>query len=162
MNLPTPDRAHDKVPPNAPVLLYDGECGVCAASVQWVLRHEHSTELRFAALQSEVGRHLLSEAGIDSSVDSLVWIEPSPRGLLGRVYSGAVLSTLRYVGGPWRIAFAALWLVPKPLRDWGYRRFASMRKLVLPSHCLLPTPAQRARFLKSAYSAGETATLDSP
>jgi predicted DCC family thiol-disulfide oxidoreductase YuxK len=136
-------------PQEGPVLLYDGECGICAASVQWVLRHERSTELRFAALQSTEGTALRRAAGIREDVDSLIWIDsrtnPQPK---ARIYSGAILATLKYVGGFWRVPYFALLVVPKPLRDLGYRVFARYRKLVRQNQCPLPTASQRARFLE--------------
>ena len=36
---------------HGPVLLYDGDCGFCAESVQLVLRHERRRRVRFAPLQ---------------------------------------------------------------------------------------------------------------
>src|SRR5690348_1342394 len=33
------------------VILYDGTCGLCHRSVQWILRHERDHELCFAPLQ---------------------------------------------------------------------------------------------------------------
>ena len=45
--------------PEAPLLLYDGTCGFCAASVQWVLRHDRRGTLLFAPLQGETARPIL-------------------------------------------------------------------------------------------------------
>jgi predicted DCC family thiol-disulfide oxidoreductase YuxK len=130
-----------------PVLLYDGECGVCAASVQWILRHERSTGLRFSALDSPIGQGLQRIAHVPAGVDSLVWVNATAEGASARLYSSAVLSALDYVGGVWQLVHAALWIVPKPLRDGAYRLFARVRRKFAPNQCLLPTPEQRARFL---------------
>lgn len=130
-----------------PVLLYDGSCGVCARSVQWILVHERTHSLRFAALQSPVGQSLRAATGISSDVDSLIWVEASQdQSVQGRVWSDAILSVLRYVGGPWT-ALSHLRLVPRPLRDLAYRLFAHYRLRLVARSCLVPSAEQRSRFL---------------
>ena len=129
-----------------PILLYDGQCGICATSVRWVLEHERSSELRFAAIESPMGQRLRNLARVASEVDSLIWVESVAGKVKARVYSSSVLAVLDYVGGPWQAAYAALWIFPKPLRDLGYRIFARFRKHIAPEHCPLPTQEQRQRF----------------
>jgi predicted DCC family thiol-disulfide oxidoreductase YuxK len=135
-----------------PILLYDGECGVCNLSVQWILAHEKTARpgevyLRFAALQSELAMALKSEAGLDHEIDSLIWAEKDGSGVAVHIYSSAVVQVLRTVGGSYSLLAALLWLIPKPLRDLGYRLFASVRKQVVSEQCLVPSPANRKRFL---------------
>src|SRR6476661_1217687 len=61
-----------------PILLYDGSCGLCAQSVQFVLRHEaRSQRLRFATLQGPHGAAALKSNPGLAAVDSVVWLEPS-------------------------------------------------------------------------------------
>jgi len=129
-----------------PVLLYDGECGVCTRSIQWILRHERSQTLRFAALQSQVGKHLIRRANIPENIDSLIWVQQPAGELQARIWSGAVIEALRYVRGPWS-TLALMRFIPRPLRDFGYRLFARHRLTFSPKACLLPTPETRARFL---------------
>lgn len=132
-----------------PVLLYDGECGVCAASVQWVLAHEQRSDLRFAALQSPMGRSLVATSGLPETVDSLLWIEADGPAVRVRFYADAVRAVLRYVGGPWVVLDVCLGIFPAPVRDFGYRLFARHRQAVAAKQCLIPSPAQKARFVES-------------
>ena len=60
---------------DGPILLYDGNCGVCSEAVQWVLAHERSHSLRFAPLDSAVGNELRALAGVAADVDSVLWAE---------------------------------------------------------------------------------------
>ena len=135
-----------------PILLYDGECGVCTYSVQWVLAHEsteNSGSLRFAPLQSDLGEALRRQAGVAVDVDSLLWVE-SLAGQVGvgaKLYADSVIEVLRHVGGGWSILAGALTLIPRPLRNWGYRLFARHRQKVVSRQCLVPAPEVRARFL---------------
>jgi predicted DCC family thiol-disulfide oxidoreductase YuxK len=131
---------------DGPVLLYDGECGVCNRSVQWILNHERTHSLRFAPFESPLGRKLMSEARVPEDIDSLLWLEQSKDGVLARFWSGAVFSTVRYVGGPWRLLLL-LKVVPRPLRDLAYRLFARHRLKVAPKACLIPQADARSRFL---------------
>src|SRR6187551_3430294 len=89
-----------------PILLYDGSCGVCSQAVQWVLAHERSHSLRFAALESAVGRELRELAGVAVEVDSMLWTELRDGHVHADLRSTALLRVLGYVGGPWRLLTA--------------------------------------------------------
>ncbi len=142
---PNPANAETLLTPG-PILLYDGQCGVCNRSVQWILNHERQTSLRFASLQSSVGQTLSASAQVPENVDSLLWVERTENGIVARFWSKAVFATLRYVGGPWRL-FSVFRLVPTPWADLVYRLFARHRLKVAPASCLIPPPATRSRFL---------------
>jgi predicted DCC family thiol-disulfide oxidoreductase YuxK len=129
-----------------PILLYDGNCGVCSAAVQWILQHERRHELRFAPLEGALGRELRSRAGVPPSVDSLLWVELRGSRVHSELRSSSVLRVLRYVGGPWRL-LTAFRIVPRFLRDAGYRAFARLRSRVREPSCLVPSLTQRARFI---------------
>jgi predicted DCC family thiol-disulfide oxidoreductase YuxK len=60
---------------SAAVLLYDGTCGFCATSVQWVLQRDRRKTLCFAALQGETARPILARHPELANVDSVVWVE---------------------------------------------------------------------------------------
>ena len=131
---------------DGPILLYDGTCGVCSEAVQWVLKHERSHSLRFAAIQSALGGELRALAGIGADVDSMLWTELRDGRVHVDIRSSAMLRVLDYVGGPWRL-FTLLRFVPAFLRDAGYRAFAKVRYRIRAQSCLVPTREERARFL---------------
>lgn len=144
---------------SAPVhalLLYDGSCGFCAQSVQFVLQHErpHGT-LRFASLQSPTGVELCRRHPELAGVDSLIWVEPEAAGRAERVLvrSAAVLTVAAYLGGAWRVLGWAGRLVPRTLRDAAYRWIARNRHQLAADACLIPTPEQRQRFVDLDYVA---------
>ena len=137
-----------------PLLLYDGTCGFCARSVQFVLQHEGADRtLRFASLQSGIARAIIARHPELASIDSVIWVE---RGAAGEprvlVRSAAVLRVLRYLGGVWRVVGAGGRIVPRALRDALYDFIARHRyRIARPDpSCLLPTPEQRARFIEIA------------
>jgi predicted DCC family thiol-disulfide oxidoreductase YuxK len=133
----------------APILLYDGSCGFCSASVQLVLRHDRMGTLRFAALQSAFSERFLARHSELQGVDSMIWVDPAKDRVLTR--SAAALRVAAYLGGLWRLALV-LWIVPRPIRDWGYDLVARHRHLLMgkAAQCLVPSPDVRHRFLDSA------------
>ncbi len=135
-----------------PVLLYDGTCGFCHATVRFILRRDRGGTLRFASLSSDFGTSLLSESADVQSVDSMVWVGPSngQRKTLA-VRSAAALHIARYLGGAWRLTLV-FWVVPRPIRDWVYDFVARHRHKLMgqSDECFVPPPEARQRFLNDA------------
>ena len=146
------------MPDRPAILLFDGTCGFCARNVQFVLRHDRKTQsLRFASLQSDIGAALMERRADLRAIDSVIWLEPAterePERVLVR--SAAVLRVLQYLGGSWAFLATLGALVPRSIRDALYDFVARHRQRLAgrgPS-CLVPTPAQRARFLDSVIAA---------
>ena len=137
-------------PEPGPVLLYDGTCGFCAGSVQFVLRHDRRRTLRFASLQGEFAAAVRARHPAIERADSVVWFEPAgargPERVLVR--SDAALQVARYLGGWYTLARVAT-LLPRTLRDRTYDLIARHRHRLGgggPS-CLVPSPEARGRFL---------------
>jgi len=129
-----------------PLLLYDGTCGFCAASVQWVLRHDRRGTLSFAPLQGETARPILAKHPELAGVDSIVWVGEDGVAL---VRSAAASAVARYLGGGWAVVAWLAALVPRSLRDRGYDLIAKHRHELTKNgpECLLPTPEEKQRFL---------------
>ncbi|NUK29481.1 thiol-disulfide oxidoreductase DCC family protein [Parageobacillus sp. VR-IP] len=125
------------------IILFDGVCSLCSASVQFIIARDPHAVFRFASLQSEVGEALRQKFGVPE-VDSLVLLEDD------RYYtkSSAALRICRRLTGAWKL-FYIFWIVPKPLRDYVYGFVAKHRYewFGKRDHCLMPTPDIRARFL---------------
>lgn len=134
----------------APVLLYDGVCGFCNRSVRTIIRLDPAGPLRFAALQSVFAKAIVERHPEIGNVDSMVFVDdpgqPSER---VAVRSGAALRVADYLGGPWRVLKVAH-VIPAPLRNWLYDRFAAIRYRVFGKYdsCPLPPPEVRARFVE--------------
>jgi predicted DCC family thiol-disulfide oxidoreductase YuxK len=126
------------------LLLYDGTCGLCDRFVQFVLRHDRHRRMRFATLQGRYGdaaRRAMPEL---AGVDSVVLVTRSG----AYVRSTAALEVMRYLGGVWSLLLA-FYILPRPLRDWGYDFIARRRYGIWGrvDACQLPSPENRARFL---------------
>lgn len=130
-----------------PVVLFDGVCNLCNASVQFIIDRDPEAHFRFASLQSEAGRRALGELGLsvpEGDPESVLLIEG------GRLYerSDAALRIARHLKGPVRFTAALLGL-PHALRDPLYKWVARNRYRWFgkSESCRLPTPGLRARFL---------------
>ena len=127
------------------IILYDGECNLCASVVAFILPRDRRGRFRFAALQSDAGRRLL--AGADCTIGELstvVLVE----GNRCWTRSDAVLRICRLLPSPW-LALAVLWMVPRPLRDAAYALIADRRRRWFGrrSTCLISVPGWEDRFL---------------
>ncbi|AKK30572.1 thiol-disulfide oxidoreductase DCC family protein [Mycobacterium sp. EPa45] len=140
-------------PPSAPVLLYDGVCGVCNSAVRTILRYDDHGTLRFAALDSDFARETISRHPEIAGLDTAVFVR-DPGQPSERVYlrSAALLRIAEYLGGWWRLALAA-YVIPAAARDWLYGRFAAVRYRVGGRYdtCPIPPADVRTRFLDTTY-----------
>ena len=137
----------------APLLLYDGDCALCSRSVKWVLARDPGGALRFAPLQGQTARPVLLRLGRDPDAPDLdtvlLVLDPGGPGERALERSSAAVGLLRYLGGRWRVLGSLLWLVPRPLRNLGYRLVARNRKKLVagPATCPVPPAGERKRFL---------------
>ncbi len=130
---------------NHPILLFDGVCNLCNASVQWILKRDQQGQFRFAALQSEVGQHFLQKHGLAAKdFDTAVLV-------IGEqifLRSDAALEIVRRLGGFWRLLYFFK-ILPRPLRNAVYNLVARNRYRWFGhrEECMLPKPAWKERFL---------------
>lgn len=135
---------------DAPVLLYDGTCGFCNASVQFIIARDRRRTMKFAPLQSDIGQQVIGRHPELEGVDSVVYVDglgDAKRETVA-VRSDAALAVCRYLGTPWSWAGAAR-IVPARLRDAGYDLFARHRYRFFGRHdaCMLPPRDVRDRFI---------------
>ena len=132
------------------VVLFDGVCNFCNASVNFIIDRNPKDDLKFAPLQSEAARTLLSDVGVSIPDEKL----QHPDSILlvqnGKVYShsAAALRIASHLSFPWFLGVTGL-LVPWFLRDIVYKIVARNRYKWFGKSdaCRVPTPEMRTRFL---------------
>ena len=132
-------------PGERPIIVFDAECLLCSANVQFVLNHDRKGHFLLTAMQGETGSALYRRFGIDpADPDTLIVVD----GDRVRRDSDAVLAIWDGLGWPWRAA-TAFRLVPRALRDYVYRWVARNRYRLFGRRdtCWLPDPAFRDRML---------------
>lgn len=131
----------------APVIVFDGVRLLCSRWLGFLLRHDKSARYHFASMQSDSGRILLLEHGLDpDSPQSLLLVE----GQQGHSDSDAIARVLLSLGPRrWRWLARSMLLVPRWLRDPAYRSVARHRYRIFgrSRSCFVPTPEQRQRFM---------------
>lgn len=125
-----------------PVLLYDGECGLCNAVVRLLLREDAAARMHFAPLQSEPAQAYLRAQGLPTAdFDSLVfvpdWSQPASARPLLR--TSGVCAALAEVGGMWGIV-SWLRVLPAVVRDPAYRLVARTRYALFGAYRPTPLP----------------------
>ena len=112
--------------------------------MKYVVKRDRAAIYRFASLQSEKGRALLSSFKVDPSLDSVVLIEKKTI----YIKSTAALRILKALGGFSSIFYVFIF-VPIVVRDFFYDLIASMRyKIFGKETCELPTKSDYSeRFL---------------
>ncbi len=128
-------------------LFYDGRCGLCHRSVQFVLKHDREGKcFRFAPLQGETFQDKVPEDQRVRLPDSMVLLTRDG-GLLLR--SDALIHILRRLGGGWSFGAALLAAIPRAVRDFFYNWIARIRYRLFGRRddlCPLVPADLRARF----------------
>jgi len=126
------------------IILYDGVCNLCNASVRFVLARDHNDFFRFASLQSEAGRKLATKYNLTTDLSTFFLIEG------GKTYerSDAWLGTMRLLGWPWSASYG-LRIVPRSVRNWVYDVVGRNRYRWFgrQESCPAPKPELQRKFL---------------
>lgn len=140
-----------------PIVVYDGVCGLCNRSVQFILKRDSARIFRFASLQSALAARILARHGANPTdldtmyvalnCDATAGEANRKESLLSR--SDAALFIMHELGGAWLAAARTIELLPRSVRDWGYRAIARNRYRMFGRYeaCPIPDEATRARFL---------------
>jgi predicted DCC family thiol-disulfide oxidoreductase YuxK len=127
------------------IVAYDGTCGLCHGLVRFLLRHDRSANLSFAASDSETGRKLFAATGQDPA-DPVAMVTLSG----DKITTGAeaAIAAVVGLGGIWRGAAVTRW-VPAALQEAVYRRVAANRIAWFgrASGCPAPQAQWTERFL---------------
>lgn len=127
------------------VILFDGVCSLCNASIDFVLKRDNKDLFRVGALQQGEGKKLLSRFEAPPEyLDSLVLIEGD------RIYfrSTAALRIAKKLPGLWPLLYGLI-VLPRPIRDGVYDWIGRNRYRWFgrKNTCRLPTPGEKAKFL---------------
>jgi len=126
---------------NNPIIFYDGLCGLCDHSVQFIIRHDKKKKFRFAALQSDFALQTLGEKKLTNSFILYQNETISDQ-------STAALNVCKTLGGYMNLLYVFI-LIPKFLRDAIYNWIARNRYQWFGKFdtCKIPTPEQKELFI---------------
>lgn len=126
------------------IILFDGVCNLCNATVRFIINRDKKKIFRFAALQSEAGQFLMQPYSEEQALTTLFYIR---NGTCFRE-STAILYILKDLQRGWQLLYPLIFL-PICLRDRIYRCIARNRYKIFgkrPS-CMIPSPEIKDRFI---------------
>lgn len=127
------------------IILFDGVCLMCNATVRFVFKRDPNARFMFAPIQSEAGQQLIQQYGLPDNNDTVILIEHDAF----YVKSTAALRIARQLKAPWSL-MAVFLFVPKVIRDAVYDFIGRHRYRWFgqSEQCVLPSEALAKRFLK--------------
>lgn len=125
------------------IIFYDGECGLCNRSVQFVLKHERSPVISFSALQSNFAKDFFDNHQLPSPDLSTFYFYKNNQLYKKSTAAFKVISYLRWYWQPLRI-FS---LLPVKFTDSVYNFVAKRRKKIGGTFCVIPSLENKKRFI---------------
>jgi predicted DCC family thiol-disulfide oxidoreductase YuxK len=109
--------------PNARVVVFDGICNVCSGWVRFLQRHRIEPPFKLIPMQSQEGKLLLADYGIDPEDPTTFLVLDQGRQF---TQSDGAIHIIAALGGLWSL-FEAARVIPKTWRDSLYRLLARNR-----------------------------------
>lgn len=127
------------------IVLFDGVCNLCNASVQFIIKRDNKNQFLFGSLQGTFGQEQLKKYHLpDHDFNSFMLIENE------QLYtkSTGALRMLKHLGNGWQLFYAFI-IVPKFIRDGVYEFISENRYKWFGSkeECWLPKPELKSKFL---------------
>ncbi len=135
-----------QLPEHKKLILFDGVCNLCNASIQYIIKHDHKDVFRYAALQSEVGEQIIKTYDIDTSKTDSILLYSKENGITYK--STAALKIAGQLSFPINLMIVFM-IVPTFIRNWVYDYIAKNRYKWYgkKEECMIPTPELKSKFL---------------
>jgi predicted DCC family thiol-disulfide oxidoreductase YuxK len=127
------------------IVLFDGICNFCNASVNMIMVRDKKNVFKFAAMQSPAGIEQQKKFGFNpNDLKTFILIDD------GKVYTKttAALRVAKHLGFPYSMAYIFI-IIPPFIRNIVYNIIAKYRYRWFgkTEACRIPTPEERAKFL---------------
>lgn len=136
----------ENLPKDKKIILFDGICNLCDATVQYIIKHDKKDIFRFVPLQSELGQQIVNYIGVDTSkTDSILLYQP---GYAYYYKAEAALLIAKELGGI--VSLLSIFsFLPKTFLNTVYDYVARNRYKWYgkKQECMIPTPEMKAKFL---------------
>ena len=136
----------ETIPKNKKLILFDGVCNLCNNAVLKIIRQDKNDIFLFTSIQSNVGKNIINELGIDiSKIDSIVLY--IPRGNYF-IKSEAVFKIANEFKGAWKI-IQIFRIFPDFLNNLFYDFVARNRYRWFgkKEECMIPSEKLNSKFL---------------
>jgi len=126
------------------VILFDGYCGLCNKSVNWIIAKDSEHHFKFTPLQGEFLRSISISHIQTDNPKSIIYLD----GTVIYHKSTAALRIAKELPFPWKLLYAFI-IVPRPIRDYIYDIIANNRYQWFGqlTSCRVPTANEKQYFL---------------
>lgn len=130
---------------NKSIILFDGVCNLCNASVNFVIKHDKKVQFLLASFQSDAAKEILLQFNLKTlNIDTVILVENN------KIYdkSTAALKIAKHLDGGFNL-FYGFFIIPKFLRDSIYVFIAKHRYQWFGKResCMVPSLELKNRFL---------------
>ena len=136
----------ETIPKNKKLILFDGVCNLCNNAVLKIIRQDKNDIFLFTSIQSNVGKNIINELGIDiSKIDSIVLYIPGGNYF---IKSEAVFKIANEFKGAWKI-IQIFRIFPDFLNNLFYDFVARnrCRWFGKKEECMIPSEKLNSKFL---------------
>ena len=136
----------NSIPQNTQLILFDGVCNFCNASINFIIDHDPEKYFKFAPLQSDLGQSILTQFGKNTQdFDSVILLKDN------QLYqkSEAALEITKHLSGGWKY-LSVFGVLPTFLLNFFYDIIAKNRYRIFgkTETCRMPTPELKERFYR--------------
>ena len=135
-----------ELPDGKQLVLFDGICNLCNASVNFIIKNDKKDRFRFTPIQSKVGQQIIKDLNIDTKKTDSIILYSEKKEISYK--STAALLIVKHLGFPRHIMVIFL-IVPKFIRNWVYDFIARNRYKWYGKRekCMLPTSELQKKFI---------------
>lgn len=126
------------------ILFFDGNCGFCNQTVQFILRHEKNKNIYFSPLQSIFAAEQFKAFNYHNDFSSIVVIRK------GKLYtrSAAIQIILADLKSPYSLLPCIIKFLPRVLSNFVYELISKNRhRISKVTSCAVLDPIDRERFI---------------
>ncbi|MBI5975888.1 thiol-disulfide oxidoreductase DCC family protein [Staphylococcus canis] len=130
-----------------PIIYYDDQCVYCYNYAIWLIRNGLSQSYEFVPLKSVAGDQLKKQYPEVLSYNSVVLQEGDKL-----YFESTAIAKLIFTLDDYKWLAMSLWLVPKPIRNLGYRLFANNRDKMWHTTWAKPSEYEASFFVNESKS----------
>lgn len=134
------------LPQHKKIILFDGLCNLCDATMQFIIKRDSKDVFRFVSLQSDLGRKLLQKLPIEFQLTDSVILYESEKVFFYK--SQAVFEIVKSIGGIY-YCLLIFKLLPNTITNSVYDFIAKNRYRWWgkKDSCLVPSKDLQSKFL---------------
>jgi len=135
------------LPINKKLILFDGVCNLCNASVLFIIKRDKKAIFMFAPLQSNIGQQISEIYSINSKIPDSILLFEHEKWVTHK--STAAIKIASKLGFPYNLLLL-FYVIPPFIRNWVYDYIAKNRYKWYGKRdeCMIPTPELQVKFLE--------------